>query len=123
MRLMQFSYDIVYTAGKNLMTADTLSRDPGSAPADQEHLMEHFVSNAFVCAVTDSIPASDARLEEIRQKQCSDKICSQVMNFCVRSQAGSSEKGRQSATILVCSPRVDSSTRSTAVPEPSGDSG
>ena len=122
MRLMQFSYDIVYTAGKNLMTADTLSRDPGSVPADQEHLMED-ETNAFVCAVTDSIPASDARLEEIRQKQCSDKICSQVMNFCVRSQAGSSEKGRQSATILVCSPRVDSSTRSTAVPEPSGDSG
>ena len=81
MRLMQFSYDIVYTAGKNLMTADTLSRDPGSVPADQEHLMED-ETNAFVCAVTDSIPASDARLEEIRQKQCSDKIYSQVMNFC-----------------------------------------
>ena len=62
MRLMRFSYDIVYTAGKNLMTADTLSRAPGSAPADQEHLMED-ETNAFVCAVIDSIPASDARLE------------------------------------------------------------
>ena len=115
MRLMQFSYDIVYTAGKNLMTADTLSRDPGSAPADQEHLMED-ETNAFVCAVIDSILASDARLEEIREKQCSDKICSQVMNFCKLDH-------KQSATILVCSPRVDSSARSTAVPEPSGDSG
>ena len=49
MRLMRFSYDIVYTAGKNLMTAYTLSRAPGSAPADQEHLMED-ETNAFVCA-------------------------------------------------------------------------
>ena len=81
MRLMRFSYDIVYTVGKNLMTADTLSWAPGSAPADQEYLMED-ETNAFVCAVIDSIPASDARLEEIREKQCSDKICSQVMNFC-----------------------------------------
>ena len=64
MHLMRFSYDIVYTAGKNLMTADTLSRAPGSAPADQEHSMED-KTNAFVCAVIASIPASDARLEEI----------------------------------------------------------
>ena len=41
-----------------------MSRAPGSAPADQEHLMED-KTNAFVCAVIASIPASDARLEEI----------------------------------------------------------
>ena len=81
MRLMQFSYDIVHTAGKNLMTADTLSRAPGSTPSAQDQLKE-VETNAFVCAIIDSIPASDGRLEEIRQKQCSDKICSQVMNFC-----------------------------------------
>ena len=40
MRLMRVSYDIVYTVGKNLMTADIVSRAPWSAPADQEHLMK-----------------------------------------------------------------------------------
>ena len=40
MRLMRVSYDIVYTVGKNMMTADIVSRAPGSAPADQEHLMK-----------------------------------------------------------------------------------
>ena len=64
MRLMRFSYDIVYTAGKDLMTANTFSRAPESAPADREHLMED-KTNTFVCAVIASIPASDARLEEI----------------------------------------------------------
>ena len=81
MRLMQFSFNIIYTAGKNLMTADTLSRAPGSEPAEQETLMEA-ETNAFVSAVIDSIPASDTRLEEVRKKQCSDKICNQIMNFC-----------------------------------------
>ena len=63
------------------MTADTLSRAPGSEPAEQETLMEA-ETNAFVSALIDSIPASDTRLEEVRKKQCSDKICSQIMNFC-----------------------------------------
>ena len=70
-RMMQFSFNIIYIAGKKLIVADTLSR-PGSEPA----------ANAFVDALIDSIPASDTRLEEVRKKQRSDKICSQIMNFC-----------------------------------------
>ena len=81
MRLMQFSFTIIYTAGENLLTADTLSRAPGSEPAEQETLMET-ETNAFVGALIDSIPASDTRLEEVRKKQYSDKICSQITNFC-----------------------------------------
>ena len=78
---MRFSYEIVHTAGKNLMTADTLSRAPGSVPAEQERLMEVETHN-HVCSVLGAIPASDARLEEIRQKQLDDKICSQDITFC-----------------------------------------
>ena len=63
------------------MTADALSRAPGYEPAEQETLTEA-ETNAFVGALIDSIPASDTRLEEVRKKQCSDKICSQIMNFC-----------------------------------------
>ena len=81
MRLMCFSYEIVHTAGKNLMTVDTLSRAPGSVPAEQERLMEVETHN-HVCSVLGAIPASDARLEQIRQKQLDGKICSQVITFC-----------------------------------------
>lgn len=81
MRLMRFSYDIMYTAGKNLMTADTLSRAPVSVPAEQDRQKEA-QTDAFVRGVIDGFPASDKRLEEIRKKQLTDKLCSQVMNFC-----------------------------------------
>ena len=73
--------EIVHTAGKNLMTADTLSQAPGSVPAEQECLMEVETHN-HVCSVLGAIPARDAHLEEIRQKQLDDHICSQVITFC-----------------------------------------
>ena len=70
-------------------------------------------TNVFVGALIDSIPASDARLEEVRKKQCSDKNCSQIMNFCKLNHWPETEKKRcQSTTILVCTPRSDSSARS-----------
>ena len=125
MSLMQSSFNIIYTAGKkktNLMTAGTLSRPPESEPAEQETLMEA-ETNAFVDALIDSIPASDTRLEEVRKKQLSDKICSQIMNFCKLDRWPETAKRCQSATILVCTPRFDSSARSVAVPESSGESG
>lgn len=80
MRMMRFSY-IVHTAGKNLLTADKLSRAPVSIPAEQDRQME-VQTDAFVRCVIDGFPASDKRLEEIRKKQLTDKICSQDMNFC-----------------------------------------
>ena len=35
MRFMRFSHEITHTAGKNLMTADALSRLPGSSPVKE----------------------------------------------------------------------------------------
>ena len=81
MRLLRFSYDIMYTAGKDLMTADTLSRAPGPCPATQVE-QEEVETNHHVCAVLEALPASDTKMEEIRQEQLKDGVCSQVMNFC-----------------------------------------
>ena len=63
------------------MTTDTLSRAPASEPAEQKTLNE-VETHAFVGDLIDSIHASDTRLEEVRKKQCSDQICSQIMKFC-----------------------------------------
>ena len=38
-------------------------------------------TNSIVGALINCIPASDTRLEEVRKKQCSNKICSLIMNF------------------------------------------
>ncbi|GAB1602716.1 uncharacterized protein K02A2.6-like, partial [Argonauta hians] len=81
MRLMRFTYEIVHIAGKNLITADTLSRAPGSVPTKQDYQQET-ETDLFVQLVLENIAASDSRLEEIRLKQNTDRICSQIMNFC-----------------------------------------
>ena len=81
MRLLRFSYDIEHVAGKDLLTADTLSRAPGSAPAPRDDLMEVETFD-HVCSVLEALPASDAKMEEIRQEQMKDAILCQVMNFC-----------------------------------------
>ena len=48
-RLMRFSYTISHVAGKQLYTADTLSRAPVSTPDSthlaEDSLTEHFVDN------------------------------------------------------------------------------
>ena len=80
MRLMRFSYEITHTAGKNLMTADTLTRIPGSSPV-KEDLQQETETDMFVRSIIGNISVSDKRREEIRQKQNTESVCSQVINF------------------------------------------
>ena len=80
MRLMRFSNEITRTAGKNLMTADTLSRVPGSSPV-KEDLQQETEMDIFVRSMIENISVSDKRLEEIKQKQNTASICSQVIHF------------------------------------------
>ena len=74
MRLMRFLYSITYIPGKNLTVADTLSRAPVlmSSASDDEVRAE---VETFVRAVMQSLPATEQRLEEIRQAQDEDEIC------------------------------------------------
>jgi transposase InsO family protein len=81
MRLMRFSYEIKFTAGKNLATADALSRAPTAEPTQQDSQDEQDV-NLFVRVIMDGFPASEKRMEEIRRQQIDDPVCSQVRNFC-----------------------------------------
>ena len=81
MRMMRFSYEVEHVAGKNLATADTLSRAPGSTPRQEDKEKEE-ETLAFVRSVVDSIPASDVRLEEVRKEQMSDRECSTIIKFC-----------------------------------------
>ena len=71
---MRFTYSITYIPGKNLTVADTLSRAPVlmSSANDDEVRAE---VETFVRAVMQSLPATEQRLEEIRQAQDEDEIC------------------------------------------------
>ncbi|XP_061926289.1 uncharacterized protein K02A2.6-like [Entelurus aequoreus] len=83
LRLLRYDYDIVHVPGKNLITADTLSRAPlqdKMSPGDLE--LEREVQ-VFVNAVVSSLPATDTRLEEIKRAQQADETCKTVSHYCL----------------------------------------
>ena len=83
MRMLRFTYDIEFVAGKNLATADTLSRAPVVLPGKREE-EEEVLTQSYVNSIFSSIPASDHRLEEVKQAQQRDRECSQIIDYCVR---------------------------------------
>ena len=79
MRLMRFVYTVEHTAGKNLITADALSRAPASVPAQQDAERE-VEMGLFVRSVVDDIPITDLLMTKIQENQHSDEVCSRVMH-------------------------------------------
>lgn len=83
LRLLRFSFDIVHVPGKNLVTADALSRAPlGGPPSAGDLQLEKEVEVFIDCLVT-CLPATDKRLEEIRAAQNEDEVCNKVTQHCL----------------------------------------
>jgi len=81
MRLIWYSFDVIDVAGKNLVTADALSRDPQASVSPIESDFVNAVE-CYVDAVINSIPASDQRLEQIRKITEKDDLCKKIIEFC-----------------------------------------
>jgi transposase InsO family protein len=75
MRMMRFSYDIVHVPGKDLHTADTLSRAPLSVPPTKDDIELENDVTCFIAEVLHALPITDSRLEEVRQHQAEDHAC------------------------------------------------
>ena len=73
--MMRYNFTISHIPRKELVVADTLSRAPAQKPtdADEELLSE---ADAFVNIIINSLPATEKRLEEIKQHQARDPILS-----------------------------------------------
>ena len=82
MRLMGYSYTMSHVAGKNLWTADTLSRAPLHAEATRadNELMES--TNIYVDGIMASLPVSTTYLDTLREHLKADSVCSAVMELC-----------------------------------------
>jgi hypothetical protein len=67
MRMMRYDYTISHVPGKQLITADMLSR----APVSEQEIEQEFCQEVetFIQNVVANLPASEARLEEISQHQ------------------------------------------------------
>ena len=80
MRLMRFQFSISHIPGKNLVTADALSRAPSPEGTADENLMEEV--EAYVDSVIQAIPATERRLEEIRLHQEEDEVFQAIRKYC-----------------------------------------
>lgn len=84
LRLMRYSYSISHTPGKDLYTADTLSRAPvitnQSLNVTDKDLMED--TNIYVDELIHNMPASSSYMTQLRDQLKEDSVCSLVMTFC-----------------------------------------
>ena len=74
LRLMRFDYTISLVPGKELNTADTLSRAT-VAGIDDSNLRTEM--KEYVHSIVNSLPASEERLKTIREQQDKDPVCKQ----------------------------------------------
>lgn len=79
MRLMRYRYTISHVPGKNMATADVLSRAPQKGLTDT-HLETDL--NLYVNMVMDSLPATEKRLQEIKEHQDRDEILREIKRYC-----------------------------------------
>ena len=82
MRLMRYSYQRVHAPGKDLTTADTLSRAPfhRNLTKDEKLLSEDL--NLYVSHRVECLPTTERRLQEIRLHQREDEVCSKFELSC-----------------------------------------
>ena len=81
MRLMKYSFHIHHIPGKELVTADTLSRVPiRKPPIEIDKCLTEDLS-LYVSNIFKNLPASEWKLEEIRLHQQDDEICRKLSEF------------------------------------------
>ena len=80
LRLNRFNYSIQYVPGKQMYTADALSRSPVALPGSQSIKFQEELE-FYVEAVTTYLPASKDTLDCYRRAQEADAICSTIKEF------------------------------------------
>ena len=80
LRLMRYSPEVKYVQGVYQNTADALSRAPVGKPTTEDDIFVE-EAEAFKDLVIQHLPATDRRLEELRQAQMNDAVCTQVRSW------------------------------------------
>ena len=78
MRLMWYDFEIRHVPGRDLYTADTLSRAPTQMPSKEDIVLQS-EATLFVNYVSHTLPASDQRLDQIRSHQWEDETCREIV--------------------------------------------
>lgn len=78
LRMMRYQYTIRHVPGKDLNTADFLSRSPLPNTENKNELQDE--TEAYINMIVNNLPASDKRLQEIRKHQEQDSIVQKWKN-------------------------------------------
>ena len=79
---MRFDFEITHVPGKELHTADALSRAPLGEMDDPFHKEVH----VYVQMIVTGFPAFEQRLENIKEQQEKDLECSQLKELCEKGK-------------------------------------
>ena len=82
LRLMRFHFTMSHLPGKELHTADTLSRAPLKEVRDP---LRNEV-DVYIKMIVTSLPASEEQLKCIREHQNCDPECSQLKELCEKGK-------------------------------------
>uniref|UniRef100_A0A9J7ZHH2 Gypsy retrotransposon integrase-like protein 1 n=1 Tax=Cyprinus carpio carpio TaxID=630221 RepID=A0A9J7ZHH2_CYPCA len=81
LRLLRFSFKIMHVAGKNLITADTLSRAPLEENPSEADLKREEEVKVCVDHVIQQLPATPTKLAQIKKAQEDDEVCRQLSSL------------------------------------------
>ena len=81
LRLLRFQFTISHIPGKDLTTADTLSRAPLQNLSTMDAKLQEDC-DAYVALQITSIPATESRLNQIKECLKHDEVSQQLMEFC-----------------------------------------
>ena len=89
LRLLRFDFTISLVPGKELTTADALSRAPSKSTSrvKQDEEIELYVESILL-----QLPALDKRLEEIATAQKEHSICKKLLAYCKEGWSDSIQK-------------------------------
>ena len=96
LRMLRFDFSISHVPGKQLVTADALSRSPVVQSLEESSDLSN-ETDFYVHALIDCLPISEQRLENLRQQQEEDEVCQEVTIYC---QSAWPERKRLSKELL-----------------------
>ena len=82
LRLDRFTYDIKHVPGKEMYTADTLSRAPIPSQISEDSATLQELAELCAMTTVSHLPASSQRREIYRRAQSEDPICKLILKYC-----------------------------------------
>ena len=82
MRLMRFHIKkLTHVPGKEHYTPDALSRMQSVNHSGQATIPDEEM-NIYIASVIDTLPISDAKLQQVREAQDEDEVCKKIKSYC-----------------------------------------